>query len=527
MTQKDGDDAFSVVIDEPSTKNEISGPRPAAPGPVTGVGEGAVLMQSQVLQRAHPDAPTQVGRDTATHAAPAQQPRGGLGKLGRYTLLSRLGKGGMAEVFLATQDGPAGFQKQVVIKKSDPELAKNPRFVEMFLREAKIAALLNHSNVVQVFELGQEGDTYFIAMEHIDGISLHKAARRAWSIGESIPMEVVVKCVADAARGLHYAHTWRDRSGNLQGFIHRDISPDNLMVTRDGVTKVLDFGIAKMAIDDAEPVTKTGEIKGKIPYMSPEQLKGELLDGRADLWSLGVTLYWLLTGARPFAGGNEIATLQAILHETPLPPRQVNPLVPVPLERLTLRLLEKDRNKRFASGADVADALLTLLGPGAGSNAASDFALKMLALEDADGAQIRTSNPGSQSVQTVVAAKPQTEWLMKQAPVDASDDAEWRGTITGARRPDLSAPHAPGGPATPVSTSVAEGAFADATAQLPAPANKGGMLGIAAGAAFVLLAAIAIVATALFVLHVVACPITWARSLIRRDQATQLTASAA
>ncbi|MDP2343963.1 MAG: protein kinase, partial [Deltaproteobacteria bacterium] len=190
MSEKD--DAFSVVLDEPSTKNEVSGPKLVAPVLPSEDRTGAMMVQSQVMM------PSSSSSSSS------------LGKLGRYNLVSKLGKGGMAEVFLATQDGPAGFQKQVVIKRSDPELAKNPRFVDMFLREAKIAALLNHNNVVQVFELGQEGETYFIAMEHIDGISLHRAARQAWAMGESIPMEVVVKCIADAARGLHYAHHWKD-----------------------------------------------------------------------------------------------------------------------------------------------------------------------------------------------------------------------------------------------------------------------------------------------------------------------------
>jgi serine/threonine-protein kinase len=439
MGTSNDEESFSVVLDELPTKNETSGPQRAAPatdqGPVSAT--GAILLQSRALT-----APP------GLHEATAPGEPGGE-RLGRYTLISRLGKGGMAEVFLARQDGPAGFQKHVVIKKSDPELAKNPRFVDMFLREARIAAILNHTNVVQVFELGQEGDTYYIAMEHIDGISLHRAARRAWQLGESIPMEVVVKCIADAARGLHYAHTWKV-DGRPAGLVHRDISPDNLMLTRDGVTKVLDFGIAKMSVDDGEPVTKTGELKGKIPYMSPEQLKGEVLDGRADLWSLGVTLYWLLTGARPFAGGNEIATLQAILHDEPMPLRHVNPLVPVPLERLTLRLLRKDRNERFASGQEVADALLAMLGPVASSNAAADFALRMLALEDGERAGAPQTGR-SQSVQTVVAAKPQTEWLMKAAPVEVAAEAHWQGIITGASSADAAraAPPPPAPTPTP------------------------------------------------------------------------------
>ncbi len=487
MTEKD--EFLSVVMDDPPTKNETSGPGRAAPG----LGEGAVIAQTSALQ-----APAGL----VSPPKPPQLDPKPLGKLGRYTLVSPLGKGGMAEVFLATQDGPAGFQKHVVLKRSDPELAKNPKFVEMFLREAKIAALLNHSNVVQVFELGQEGDAYFIAMEHIDGISLQKAARRAWSIGESIPMEVIVKCVADAARGLHYAHTWRTPDGRLAGFIHRDISPDNLMLTRDGVTKVLDFGIAKMAVDDGEPVTKTGELKGKIPFMSPEQLQGDVLDGRADLWSLGITLYWLLTGARPFAG-NEIQTLQAILHDTPVPPRQVNPLVPLPLERLTMRLLEKDPARRFANGQEVADALMNLLGPGSSTNAASDFAQRMLELDDPlRAAQMGTAAVGSQSVQTVVAAKPQTEWLMKAAPTDSPSQEAWRVDITGSTdsrkiAPAQGTPQAQSQPAPipPTQTLVAP---VDAVAPIAAAepeAKRGIAIAIGAASVLALILAIAYVVT--------------------------------
>ena len=406
-----------------------------------------------------------------------------LGMLGRYKLLASLGKGGMAEVFLAVQDGPAGFSKQVVVKRSDPELAKNPRFVEMFLREAKIAARLNHTNVVQVFELGQEGETYFIAMEHIDGISLQKAARRAWSIGESIPMEVVVKCIADAARGLHYAHGLKHLDGKAGGLVHRDVSPDNLMVTRDGVTKVLDFGIAKMEVDDVDAVTKTGELKGKIPFMPPEQLKAEPLDGRADLWSLGVTLYWLLTGTRPFVG-NEIQTLQAILHDVPVSPRSVNPLVPIPLDRLTMRLLEKDRAARYASGQEVADALLALLGPGQSTNAAADFAVRMLELED----PVRSPPSGtSQSVQTVIAAKPHTEWLMKAAPADSPSQDRWRVDIAGGV----------GGPALVDSPRVDKPAVvvvAPAAVDVEPPANRRGLVvGVGAGAAFAVAVVMALV----------------------------------
>jgi serine/threonine-protein kinase len=324
-----------------------------------------------------------------------------LGRLGRYVLEKPLGRGGMAEVFLAKQEGPSGFSKRVVLKRIHRSLLGDDRYVQMFLREARIAARLNHTNLVQVFELGEQNDEYFLAMEHIEGLTLQKAARRAWSAGESVPMEVALRAVADAARGLHYAHTLRDDDGNDISLVHRDISPDNLMLTGDGVTKVLDFGVAKS--HDGDPMTTDGELKGKIPYMSPEQIRGDTLDGRSDLWSLGVTLYWLLTGERPFPSHNDLASLHAIVNADPRPPRDLNPLIPMALQTLVLQLLTKDRDRRVATGAELSDRLLTLLGPAAAGGESAEFSRHVLALPDANGTNART--------ETLAAARPHTEWL--------------------------------------------------------------------------------------------------------------------
>ncbi len=282
-------------------------------------------------------------------------------RIGRYALLRRLGRGGMAEVFLARQEGPSDFAKTVVVKRMLPHLSENKRFVDMFLREARVAARLNHPNVVQIFELGQDQDTFFLAMEFIDGITLHKLAKRAWRQHRALPTEVIVRAMADVALGLHHAHTLLDDEGQPAGLVHRDVSPDNLMMTRDGVTKVLDFGIAKSTAQRG-PVTKTGELKGKIPYMSPEQIQGHTLDGRSDLFSLGVTFYWLLAGKRPFDGATEVLTLKHVLDDQPVPPSRINNRVPVALDRLVLRLLAKDPRRRYQSGHELHDRLLAMLG---------------------------------------------------------------------------------------------------------------------------------------------------------------------
>lgn len=274
---------------------------------------------------------------------------------GRYTLLRRLGVGGMAEAFLAQTAGPAGYQKTSVVKRMLPHLAADARFVQMFQREAKVAALLTHTNVVQIFELGEIDGIHFIAMEHVDGAPLHQLARTAWRLGKSVPMEVICCAMADAALGLAAAHELKDIDGNPLGVVHRDISPDNLMMNREGVTKILDFGIAKH--NNAGERTATGELKGKIPFMPPEQLLGATLDGRADLYSLGVTFYWLVTGQRPFQGAGDMGLMDAICKQPPVPPLNLNPMVPPFISDLIMRLLEKDPAARPQSGSELHDLL--------------------------------------------------------------------------------------------------------------------------------------------------------------------------
>jgi serine/threonine-protein kinase len=277
------------------------------------------------------------------------------GTLGKYRLVERLGHGGMAEVFLAVQQGPAEFEKKVVIKRTLPHLRQEPRFIEMFLREARLAARLHHPNIVQINELGEEGDHYFIVMEYLDGLPLNRAARRAWNTGRSIPLEVIIQCIADAAKGLQYAHAFDDEKLGLQGLVHRDISPDNLFITRDGETKVLDFGIAKGI--GSEGLTGTGELKGKVPFMSPEQIDGHELDGRSDLFSLGVTAYWLLTGKRPFDERTEILTLRAVIEKEPDPITDVNASIPEALAELVEDLLIKDREQRVQTAEELRQRL--------------------------------------------------------------------------------------------------------------------------------------------------------------------------
>src|SRR5689334_12933556 len=203
----------------------------------------------------------------------------------------------MAEVLRAV--APDG--SHVVVKRMLPHLLGDERYEKMFLREARVAARLDHDNVVRLLDVGRDGEDLYLVFDLVDGVTLYELARRAWQAERTIPVELCLLAVADAAIGLHHAHELKDENGALANLVHRDVSPDNSMIDTRGVTRVLDFGIAKVD-DAASRVSKTGEMRGKLAYMSPEQAQGHALDRRSDLFSLGTTLYWLLTAQRPFAG---------------------------------------------------------------------------------------------------------------------------------------------------------------------------------------------------------------------------------
>src|SRR5262245_56728520 len=211
---------------------------------------------------------------------------------GKYQLVKRLARGGMAEVFLARQSGPEGFQRLVAVKRILPHLVDAQDFVRMFLDEARLAAPLTHSNVVHVYDFGRVDEHYFIAMEYVDGVHAGVLIQRAER--EHLPDVLVARIGADACAGLHYAHELRDVEGRALHLVHRDVSPPNLLVSHDGAVKSIDFGIAK-AVSCVEQ-TRPGVVKGRFAYMSPEQTIGQKLDGRSDVFSLAVVLWELLAG---------------------------------------------------------------------------------------------------------------------------------------------------------------------------------------------------------------------------------------
>jgi eukaryotic-like serine/threonine-protein kinase len=284
---------------------------------------------------------------------------GGTYFLGRYRVVDEIGIGGMASVHLARMDGPGGFQKWVAIKRIHPHLVEDETFVNMFLDEARVAARISHPNVATVFELGKHEDTYWIAMEYLHGEPLREVMRRTEELGQPMPPEIACRVIADAAEGLHAAHELLGKNGEKLGLVHRDVTPHNLFVTYDGNTKVVDFGIAKFTSRMAN--TRAGTLKGKLAYMSPEQVAGEPIDRRTDVFALGVVLWELTTGQRLFRMESDLDTL-AKVQECAVPrPSTIVRGYPIDLEKIVMKALAKTKNERYRTAREFSRALQSLL----------------------------------------------------------------------------------------------------------------------------------------------------------------------
>jgi serine/threonine protein kinase len=287
----------------------------------------------------------------ATGSTPSLAP---LARLGRYQVVNRIATGGMAEVYLAVHGELSGFRTPVVLKKVLPHLACNPHFIDMFLDEARIASLLDHPNVVRIYEVGRTGSEYFLAMELVQGKPFSAVVRRAHERQELIDHRIAAHIVAHAAAGLHHAHGQTDPLGNPLGLVHRDVSPQNILISFEGSVKVIDFGIARALgrISD----TQTGGTKGKFGYMSPEQARGEDVDARTDIFALGVVLWEAVCGKRLFQRENDLATMRALIYD-PIPrPSSVVTIAPE-LESIILRALSRSPTLRFQTARDLATAL--------------------------------------------------------------------------------------------------------------------------------------------------------------------------
>jgi serine/threonine protein kinase len=274
--------------------------------------------------------------------------------LDRFTMLGKLTQGGMAEVYLACQKGPAGYSKLVVIKRVRPTLADDKDFVAMFVNEARLAALINHPNVVQIFDLGQDKRDWLLAMEFLDGRDMLQLGRACRAHKKAVPFDVTARIIADACAGLEHAHRLLGADGKPLNLVHRDMSPENILITFEGGVKVVDFGIAK-ARDNALR-TQAGQIKGKLGYVAPEAILGQPLDGRADIFAIGATLYLFLCSRPAFTGQNPMEIFERSLQPPELPSK-LNSLVPPMLEEICVRCLERDPDKRYRTAGDLREAL--------------------------------------------------------------------------------------------------------------------------------------------------------------------------
>ncbi|HEY5944409.1 MAG TPA: serine/threonine-protein kinase, partial [Kofleriaceae bacterium] len=303
-------------------------------------------------------------------------------RLGRYELIGQLATGGMAEIHLARLAGEAGFEKTVVVKRLLPELVASKAFVAMFLDEGKLVARLDHPNVCEVHELGRDGAEYFLVMPYLDGVPASDFIARPRDPDRIAQLRVAAGIIAQACAGLHHAHELKDTEGKLIGLVHRDVSPSNLMITTAGVVKVLDFGIAKVH-GGAE--TEAGTIKGKTQYMAPEQLLGEQLDRRCDVFALGILLFELATHSRLFKRSSDYLSARAILEETIPRADAIDPAVPAALADVIGKALDRSKDKRYSDARELGKAIEAAMAPHGGVASAAEIAA---ALADWHGAEL-------------------------------------------------------------------------------------------------------------------------------------------
>ena len=276
-------------------------------------------------------------------------------KFGKYLLLERVNVGGMAEVFKAKTYGVAGFERILAIKRILPNLVEDDEFIRMFIDEARIAVQLNHTNIVQIYELGKHGEHYYIAMEYVPSRDLRAILDRMRSNGQLMPIPQAAYICKKVCEGLDYAHKKREPSGSPMNIIHRDVSPQNILLGFEGEVKVIDFGIAKAA--NRASKTQAGVLKGKFGYMSPEQVRGLPTDRRSDIFAVGVLLYEMLTGERLFIGESDFSTLERVRNAEVVPPTNFNKKITPALEQIVLKTLAREVEDRYQWASDLAEEI--------------------------------------------------------------------------------------------------------------------------------------------------------------------------
>jgi TonB family protein len=321
---------------------------------------------------------------------------------GQYDLIEPIATGGMAEVYKARMRGVEGFQKIVAIKRILPHLTDNDEFVTMFIDEAKLAAQLQHPNIIHIYDLGKLERSYYIAMEYIDGKDLRSILRFLEEKQRRLPLGLALFIASRLADALDYAHRRRDMQGREMALVHRDVSPQNVLISFDGDIKLCDFGIAKAASKASH--TRAGALKGKLQYMSPEQAWGKDLDHRSDIFSVGLVLYEMLTGRKAFAGDSELSILEQVRSPRIATPREVDPAIPPEVERVVLKALKENREERYQTAAEMATDLNGILQSVRPAPAAAELGAF---LSDMLGRGRPSSAPASLPSRPAVTAQPQ------------------------------------------------------------------------------------------------------------------------
>jgi len=318
-------------------------------------------------------------------------------RFGDYVILKRLAAGGMAEVYLARKGGLGGFTRPVAVKVILPHLSSNERFVRMFLDEARLAVFLDHAHIAQTIDLGEVDGQYFIAMEFAHGEDLQSISVTTRKSGRLLPLPYAAKILSQIAEGLYYAHTKTDKSGRPLGIVHRDISPHNIILTFDGLAKLIDFGVAKARVTFQEE--EDGVLKGKFSYMSPEQIRGMPIDPRSDIFALGIVLWEVCTGAHLYRESSELLTMEAILRKPVPMPRELRGDMPPDLEAIILKALAKRSVDRFQTAFEMHQALegyLNRSGWSVGTPHLSEFMKKLFPEEYAEIRNLLASERQSQ-----------------------------------------------------------------------------------------------------------------------------------
>ena len=351
--------------------------------------------------------------------------------IGRYALYDEIAFGGMATVHYGRLIGPVGFSRTVAIKRLHPQHAKDPEFAAMFLDEARLAARIRHPNVVQTLDVVALERELFLVMEYVQGESLSRLVRGSAARGQTVPLEVVSAIMCGALHGLHAAHTALDEHGEPLHIVHRDVSPQNILVGADGVPRVIDFGVAKAA--GRVQTTRDGQVKGKFAYMAPEHLRGGVVDARTDVYAAGIVLWEALTQKRLF-GGDEATVVTKVLEGKVVPPSQVAPHLPETLDALVLRALERDPAARFESARAMALALEELVPVASATRVAAwveQLAGQVLAERSRSVAQIES---GSRDKPLAVGESPQPAAPEVATQTDTSVSASLaRPSLAGSR----------------------------------------------------------------------------------------------